>query len=152
MKQDTLDLPLAGSVADVRDKLEAENPKLANRPTLTCACCGTRYRRGEWKCCAPAGGMSSHNWSLAWHDGCPTADAADGPGKRKCPRHCRCPRKPDGNLIPAALVDLTPAEAKEAIDTLRHRTPSAARTSSLPVDPKDLAFCESEWPDEKPNR
>jgi hypothetical protein len=141
-KQQTLNLPLAGQIADVRDKLAADNPKWGNRPTLTCACCGERYRRGEWKCCAPQGGMASAIWFRQWHHDCPTADAAEGPGKRKCPKHCRCPRQPDGNLVAAA--PLTIEETKVAVEKIRH--PSPERTASLPVDE---AFLKSEWPDEE---
>lgn len=145
-KQETLNLPLAGTVADVRDKLAADNPNWGDRPTLTCTCCGERYRRKEWKCCAPQGGMASVNWFELWHEDCPTADAAEGTGKRKCPRHCRCERvTPSGNL-PLPRANLTPADVKDLVEELKVAAESGVRSSSLPVDPK---FLESEWPNEE---
>lgn len=106
----------ADPIADVRRRLD-------HRQTLTCACCGQRYRRGEWICCAPPGGMATGAWFATWHDVCASASAPTGPGTRKCPRHCRCPRrKPENNLPSVASV----------IERARH--PSAARTSSLPME------------------
>jgi len=141
-EQQSLALPLAGAIADLRDKLAKEGHPVAGE--IVCACCGTRYRRGQWKCCAPNG---QQGWFQKWHEGCPSADAAEGPGKRKCPRHCRCKRDINGVI----LEEPVPAATKEQIDALRSRPPSPKRTSSLPMDPKDLKdpFLESEWPDEQ---
>lgn len=57
------------------------------QPTLRCMCCKTRYIRGSFRCCAPPGGMASHNW-LAMS--CPMP--ANG-GCGKCAKHCECPNK-----------------------------------------------------------
>lgn len=46
-KQETLDLPLAGVVADLRDKMAAAR----SGAMLTCYKCGGKYQRGRW-CCA----------------------------------------------------------------------------------------------------
>lgn len=132
-KQESLNLPLAGQVADVRDKLAADNPAWGNRRTFRCFCCGAAYRRGEWKCCAPPNGQNAQEWLKSWHLDCPSADAAEGSGKRKCPRHCRCERlDARGNLpIPRAAA-ITPSTVKELVKELRD--PNPARTSSLPMD------------------
>lgn len=143
-EQGYLDLPLAGALADLKERLASENPAWGNRPVYTCACCGERYPRGSWKCCAPPGGMSAAKWSARWHDGCPTADAAEGPGKRKCPHHCRCTRTPAGVLVP--VVPTSIRETKAVIAHLKAKADSGARTSSLPVDE---AFLKSEWPDDE---
>src|SRR5712691_697674 len=59
--------------------------RLYGPPTiLRCVCCGIRYERGQFRCCAPATHMASHNW-LAMN--CPTC--------HKCARHCACPDKQD---------------------------------------------------------
>ena len=53
--------------------------------TLSCQCCGVRYERGKFVCCAPSKGMLSHNWFAlsCWGEG----------GCGKCVRHCVCPDK-----------------------------------------------------------
>jgi len=56
------------------------------RRTLTCYCCGDHYPYGEWRCCAPMGGMASHEWLAKY-----CAPVKEG-GCGKCPRHCRCPQ------------------------------------------------------------
>lgn len=146
-KQQSLNLPLAGQVADVRDKLAAANPAWGDRPTFRCFCCGDRYRRGEWKCCAPPNGQNPQAWMSTWHLDCPTADSAEGAGKRKCPRHCRCEKlDARGNLPIPRAAGITPANVRALVEDLRQ--PSAARTSSLPMDPRDEAFCVTEGLDE----
>jgi hypothetical protein len=60
--------------------------RLGQRRELRCMCCKTRYRRGEFRCCAPPNGMASRNW-LAM--GCP--DPPKGCGK--CAKHCVCPNR-----------------------------------------------------------
>lgn len=49
-----------------------------------CYCCGTKYERGKWRCCAPPKNMASHVWLERWCRGCGPANA------RRCPRHCTC--------------------------------------------------------------
>lgn len=57
------------------------------KPIYRCRCCGTEYRRGSFRCCAPPAGMPSHAWlSIA----CP--DPKQG-GCGKCYRHCQCEGK-----------------------------------------------------------
>lgn len=59
--------------------------RLGQRRTFHCLCCGARYLRGAFTCCAPPAGMASHVWlglSCWAEDGC-----------KKCARHCECPNK-----------------------------------------------------------
>lgn len=59
--------------------------RLEPRPEIRCVCCGTRYLRGSFACCAPPKGMASHVWlelSCRGTGGC-----------GKCARHCQCPTK-----------------------------------------------------------
>lgn len=144
-KQEPLNLPLAGTVADVRDKLAAAEQSHKNAILIRCFCCGERYVRGAWKCCAPPNGQKWAAWSRQWHEDCPTAEMAEGAGKRKCPRHCRCERQLDGkgNLPLPRAAGITPTNVKDLVEVLRR--PNPARTSSLPVDE---AFLKSEWPEE----
>lgn len=58
--------------------------------TLTCYCCGQRYERGKYRCCAAPPNMASHNW-LAKH--CRQCVGGD-PLRSHCPRHCTCPKQP----------------------------------------------------------
>jgi hypothetical protein len=121
-------------IAEVRRHLEAANPSWGNRQALTCACCGQRYPRGQWTCCAPPGGMSMANWLPRWCEHCPTAGAAKGPGQRRCPHHCGCHREPENNL------PFDPSEpVAQVID--RARQPKTARTSSLPMEDEDAVSC-----------
>jgi hypothetical protein len=71
--------------------------------------------------------MMSAHWLSRWCEDCPTADAVPGPGQRRCPHHCRCPREEKNNL---------PFEVSEPVRQVieRARHPSAARTSALPMD------------------
>lgn len=87
------------------------------RPTLTCACCGTRYTQGFFRCCAPPGGQSVAAWSDLWHADCPTSFVF-GPGKRRCPRHCGCERK-GGKLTDEARKPFTIEETKAAVEEIR---------------------------------
>jgi hypothetical protein len=60
---------------------------LGQRRDLRCMCCGTAYRRGEFRCCAPPNGMRSEVWLEGY---CPTPKQG---GCGKCPHHCLCPNK-----------------------------------------------------------
>jgi hypothetical protein len=145
VKQEGLELPLAGTVADVRDRLEQENPKWANRPTYTCMCCGARYRRREWKCCNPPGGMSAQVWLSRHHRDCTTAENP-GPGNSRCPHHCRCQLYRDNNLpIPPLPAEPTIAQTKAVVDQVRAGAASGRR-STPPMDPDD-PFLQSELPE-----
>jgi hypothetical protein len=93
-KQQALALPLAGTVADVRDRLAAQNPSWGNRPIYTCYCCGEKYRKGEWECCAAPTGMGHAAWLEQWHANCPHPIEPVGPGLYRCPRHCGCQPDP----------------------------------------------------------
>jgi hypothetical protein len=67
-------------------------------PIFVCYCCGERYLRGHFRCCAPPANMASHVW-LGKH--CRQC-ADDSTGLRsKCPRHCTCARVPalDGDSL-----------------------------------------------------
>jgi hypothetical protein len=149
-EQPTLDLPLAGTIADVRDRLAAENPKWGNRPTFHCACCGQAYPKGEWRCCGPPGGMTSANWMTMWHDECPNGDpTAAGKGKARCPYHCGCERLVGGNL-PLPRRHLHPKELAALVEELRQAASTGKRTSSLPAD--DISFDPEELEREPPPR
>lgn len=56
---------------------------------LTCACCGERYERGHWTCCAPPSGMKSQYWLELCHY------RFDDGGCGKCPWHCQCDPLPE---------------------------------------------------------
>lgn len=60
--------------------------RLESRPMLRCVCCGTRYTRGSFTCCAAPHGMASHHWLAL---SCP--DPPHGCGK--CAHHCQCANK-----------------------------------------------------------
>lgn len=107
----------------------------AGRPILTCACCGEKYVKGHWKCCAPPGGQTAARYLELWHQDCPTSFSF-GPGKRRCPRHCGCARLADGRLTPEAK-QLSIEETKAAVNELRRGALSGRRTSSLPAEEED---------------
>ncbi len=52
---------------------------------LTCYCCGERYERGMFRCCAPPKGTPSHVW-LGQH----CTICRPSPERTRCPRHCIC--------------------------------------------------------------
>lgn len=137
MKQAGLDLPLAGTVADVRDRLRAEDPVLSAKRTLTCFCCGEKYLQGQWKCCAPRGGQATANWLQEWHDNCPTGEGPQTSTNRRCPRHCRCERVTAGGNLPLPRAKMTPAAAKQFAIRLREAADSGVRSSSLPGEAAD---------------
>lgn len=137
MKQAGLDLPLAGTVADVRDRLKAADPAWSSRKTLTCFCCGEKYLQGQWKCCAPRGGQTSANWMQEWHENCPTGEGPQTPANRRCPRHCRCERVTKGGNLPLPRAPMTPAAAKQFAIRLRDAADTGARRSSLPAEEDD---------------
>lgn len=51
---------------------------------LHCLCCGERYERGRFRCCAPPAGMKPHHWLLQH------CKAKEAGGCGKCARHCVC--------------------------------------------------------------
>jgi hypothetical protein len=147
--QPGLDLPLAGTVADVRDKLEAQAaaaPGFVAARVFTCFCCGEKYRRGEWRCCAPIGGMNPQAWMAKAHRACPTS-LVQGPGDTRCAKHCRCPRTAENNLLPPQVV---PGQApsipvtKAIVEEIRVEAASGRR--STPPMAADDPFMVSELP------
>jgi hypothetical protein len=79
--------------------------RLQPRPMRRCVCCGERYERGRFRCCAPPNGMASQVW-LSWT--CPPPSHG---GCGCCPRHCACPTKA-ARLGPGPLAYLAAQYAK----------------------------------------
>lgn len=73
---------------------------------LRCCCCKTVYTRGQFSCCAPPGGMSSHHWLAL---SCPMPPHGCG----QCAKHCQCPNKAErlGKGPLASLAESFIAEA-----------------------------------------
>jgi hypothetical protein len=98
-----------------------DRPQPTTTRLLTCSCCGTKYARGQWNCCAPPTTVKPEAWMAQWHEGCPTA-IVDGPGTRVCPRHCRCERVDADGQLPLPRARVTLDEIKALAQELRTTT------------------------------
>lgn len=78
---------MTDTLRDIEQELEDgpdREPPGASRGgrVLTCFCCGSRYRRGEWRCCRAPAGTTAAEWSDQWH-----RFEDDGRKRSHCPRH-----------------------------------------------------------------